>query len=174
MRLTRFSKPRSRMHSGRVACARCGHSKEVPYSHPKAVLLGLLLACLLVGRAGNQHAAITEHAACIRSSKGVVPMSVNSDVAQLLGFPIIGRCPSAGANLRVRNRMERVATRDSSSRTKRQHDSARGQRKRDWTMGISRIPRSSLKTTQEGGPSRSHNAGSISKEFNSRIRQEFS
>jgi hypothetical protein len=30
-------------------CPLCGHSKEVPYSHRKTVLFGLLLACLLVG-----------------------------------------------------------------------------------------------------------------------------
>ena len=30
-------------------CPLCGHSKEIPYSHRKSVLFGLLAACLLVG-----------------------------------------------------------------------------------------------------------------------------
>jgi len=70
-------------------CPLCGHSKQVPYSHRKTVLFGLLLACLLVG-AGLAIAIYklrhTERAAV--ANNAAARMEENSDVVQLLGKPI--------------------------------------------------------------------------------------
>jgi hypothetical protein len=70
-------------------CPLCGHSKEVPYSHRKTVLFGLLLACLLVSIAGGifvYRSRQTQRNAA--ANEVVVRMSTNADIAKLLGTPI--------------------------------------------------------------------------------------
>ena len=70
-------------------CPLCGHSKQVPYSHRKTVLFGLLLACLLVGTGlaiAVYKSRRTERAAVAKDA--VERMGTNSDVVQLLGKPI--------------------------------------------------------------------------------------
>src|SRR3979411_1931199 len=59
-------------------CPLCGHSKDVPYSHRKTVLFGLLLACLITGivvAIGVQQRRHTERAAAARDA--VARMSNN-------------------------------------------------------------------------------------------------
>lgn len=71
-------------------CPLCGHSKEVPYSHRKTVLFGLLLTCLLViivVAVTIQRSRQTERAAA--ANDAVARMSTNQEVVQLLGKPII-------------------------------------------------------------------------------------
>jgi YD repeat-containing protein len=70
-------------------CPLCGHSKDVPYSHRKTVLFGLLLACLLgsiVVAISFQRSRQTERAAAAKDA--VARMSTNQVVSQLLGTPI--------------------------------------------------------------------------------------
>ena len=73
-------------------CPLCGHSKEVPYSHRKTVLFGLLLACLLVSIAGGIfvcRSRQTQRNAA--ANEVVVRMSTNADIAKLLGTPSASR-----------------------------------------------------------------------------------
>jgi YD repeat-containing protein len=70
-------------------CPLCGHSKEVPYSHRKTVLFGLLLACLLVSVVvgiGVQRSRQTQRAAVARDV--VAQMVNNAEVVRLIGRPI--------------------------------------------------------------------------------------
>jgi len=70
-------------------CPLCGHSKEVPYSHRKTVLFGLLLACLLISIAagiGVYRLRQTQRTAV--ANDAVVRMATNTDVVRLLGKPI--------------------------------------------------------------------------------------
>jgi len=70
-------------------CPLCGHSKEVPYSHRKTVLFGLLLACLLVAIVvgiGVQRSRETERAAA--AGDAVARMGTNVEVVRLIGKPI--------------------------------------------------------------------------------------
>jgi YD repeat-containing protein len=70
-------------------CPLCGHSKEIPYSHRKTVLFGLLLACLLVSITagiGVYRSRQTQRAAA--ANDAVVRMATNTDVVRLLGQPI--------------------------------------------------------------------------------------
>src|SRR6185437_8971923 len=70
-------------------CPLCGHSKDVPYSHRKTVLFGLLLACLTVGivvAINIQRSRQTQRAAAAKDA--VARMMTNEDVARLLGMPI--------------------------------------------------------------------------------------
>src|SRR5919198_592346 len=70
-------------------CPLCGHSKQVPYSHRKAVLFSLLLACLLVGiglAMAVYRSRQTQRAAV--ANEAVVRMGTNADVVRLLGKPI--------------------------------------------------------------------------------------
>jgi Cytochrome oxidase complex assembly protein 1 len=70
-------------------CPLCGHSKEVPYSHRKTVLFGLLVACLLVSigaLTSLQRLRETERAAVAKDA--VARMSSNAEVVRLLGTPI--------------------------------------------------------------------------------------
>jgi YD repeat-containing protein len=70
-------------------CPLCGHSKDVPYSHRKTVLFGLLLACLTTGivvAIGVQQRRRTERAAAARDA--VARMSNNPEIVRLLGSPI--------------------------------------------------------------------------------------
>jgi YD repeat-containing protein len=70
-------------------CPLCGHSKEVPYSHRKTVLSGLLLACLVVSIVvgiGTQRSRQTQRAAV--AEEAVTRMADNPDVVRLLGKPM--------------------------------------------------------------------------------------
>jgi hypothetical protein len=70
-------------------CPLCGHSKEVPYSHRKTVIFGVLLACLLVSIAAGivvYRSRQTQRKAA--ANEAVVRMSTNADIAKLLGTPI--------------------------------------------------------------------------------------
>jgi len=70
-------------------CPLCGHSKEVPYSHLKTVLFGLLVACLvvaIVAAISVQRSRQTQRAAAAEDA--VKRMSTNRDVVRLLGTPI--------------------------------------------------------------------------------------
>ena len=70
-------------------CPLCGHSKEVPYSHRKTVLFGLLLACLLVSIVvgiGIQRSRQTQRAAVAKEA--VARMGTNAEVVRLIGKPI--------------------------------------------------------------------------------------
>jgi YD repeat-containing protein len=70
-------------------CPLCGHSKEVPYSHRKTVLFGLLSACLLVSVVlwiGVQRSRQTQRAAA--AGDAVVRMGTNAEVVRLIGKPI--------------------------------------------------------------------------------------
>jgi YD repeat-containing protein len=70
-------------------CPLCGHSKDVPYSHRKTVLFGLLLACLTVGivvAINIQRSRQTQRAAAAKEA--VTRMTTNEDVGRLLGMPI--------------------------------------------------------------------------------------
>jgi len=70
-------------------CPLCGHSKEVPYSHRRAVLFGLLLACLLVSIVvgiGVQRSRRTDRAAL--PGEAVARMGTNAEVVRLIGKPI--------------------------------------------------------------------------------------
>ena len=70
-------------------CPLCGHSKEVPYSHRKTVLFGLLLACLLVSIAvaiSIRRSHDTQRTAAAKDA--VSRMNTNSDVIRLLGAPL--------------------------------------------------------------------------------------
>jgi YD repeat-containing protein len=70
-------------------CPLCGHSKEVPYSHRKSVLFGLLLTCLLVSifvGIGIKRSGHTERAAV--AEEAVARMSTNPEIARLIGKPI--------------------------------------------------------------------------------------
>jgi len=70
-------------------CPLCGHSKEVPYSHRRAVLFGLLLACLLVSIVvgiGVQRSRRTDRAAL--AEEAVARMGTNAEVVRLIGKPI--------------------------------------------------------------------------------------
>ena len=70
-------------------CPLCGHSKEVPYSHRKTVLFGLLLACLMLGvvvAIHIQRSRLTQRAAA--ANDAVTRMSANGDIVRLLGKPI--------------------------------------------------------------------------------------
>ena len=70
-------------------CPLCGHSKEVPYSHRKTVLFGLLLACLILGiivAINIQRSRQTQRAAAAKDA--VTRMATNGDVVRLLGKPI--------------------------------------------------------------------------------------
>jgi YD repeat-containing protein len=70
-------------------CPLCGHSKEVPYSHRKTVLFGLLLACLLVSTViaiSLQRSRHTQRAAV--AEEAVARMATNPEITRLLGKPI--------------------------------------------------------------------------------------
>ena len=70
-------------------CPLCGHSKEVPYSHRKTVLFGLLLACLILGivvAINIQRSRQTQRA--VAAEDAVTRMMTNGDVVRLLGSPI--------------------------------------------------------------------------------------
>jgi len=70
-------------------CPLCGHSKEVPYSHRKTVLFGLLLASLLVTVVvgiGIQSSRQTQRAAL--AGEAVARMGTNADVVRLIGKPM--------------------------------------------------------------------------------------
>jgi YD repeat-containing protein len=70
-------------------CPLCGHSKDVPYSHRKTVLFGLLLACLLVGvgvALSLYRSRQTQRAAA--ASDAVARMTADEDIVRLLGTPI--------------------------------------------------------------------------------------
>lgn len=70
-------------------CPLCGHSKDVPYSHRKTVLFGLLLACLLIGAGVGLNlyrSRQTQRAAA--ASDAVARMIANEDIVRLLGKPI--------------------------------------------------------------------------------------
>jgi YD repeat-containing protein len=70
-------------------CPLCGHSKDVPYSHRKTVLFGLLLACLLIGAVvalNLYRSGQTQRAAA--ASDAVARMTANEDIVRLLGKPI--------------------------------------------------------------------------------------
>lgn len=70
-------------------CPLCGHSKEVPYSHRKTVLFGLLLACLLVSvvvEIGIQRSRETQRAAVAKDA--AARMGTNAEVVRLIGKPI--------------------------------------------------------------------------------------
>ena len=70
-------------------CPLCGHSKEVPYSHRKTVLFGLLLATLLVTVVvgiGFQSSRQTQRAAI--AGEAVARMGTNADVVRLIGTPM--------------------------------------------------------------------------------------
>ena len=70
-------------------CPLCGHSKEVPFSHRKTVLFGLLLASLLASAAvgiGVQRSRLTERAAL--AGEAVARMGTNAEVVRLIGKPI--------------------------------------------------------------------------------------
>jgi YD repeat-containing protein len=76
-------------HKKGGVCPLCGHSKEVPYSHRKTVLFGLLLACLLVSMAAGiafYKSRQTQRTAA--ANDAVVRMTNNADVVNLLGKPI--------------------------------------------------------------------------------------
>jgi YD repeat-containing protein len=76
-------------HKKGGVCPLCGHSKEVPYSHRKTVLFGLLLACLLVSMAVGfvvYKSRQTQRTAA--ANDAVVRMTNNADVVKLLGKPI--------------------------------------------------------------------------------------
>lgn len=70
-------------------CPLCGHSKEIPYSHRKNVLFGLLLACLLasvVVGIGVERSRRTDRAAL--AGEAVARMGTNAEVVRLIGKPI--------------------------------------------------------------------------------------
>jgi len=70
-------------------CPLCGHCKDMPYSHRKTVLVGLFLACLLLGTGlaiAIYRSRQTERAAV--ANDAVARISKNSDLLQLLGKPI--------------------------------------------------------------------------------------
>jgi YD repeat-containing protein len=70
-------------------CPLCGHSKEIPFSHRKTVLFGLLLACLLasvVVGIGVERSRRTERAAL--AGAAVARMGTNAEVVRLIGKPI--------------------------------------------------------------------------------------
>jgi YD repeat-containing protein len=70
-------------------CPLCGHSKDVPYSHRKAVLFGLLLACLLISIAAGivvHNSQQTQRTAV--ANDAVARMTNNPDVVKFLGKPI--------------------------------------------------------------------------------------
>jgi YD repeat-containing protein len=70
-------------------CPLCGHSKEVPYSHRKTFLFGLLVACLVVSivvALSVQRSRQTQLATA--ASDALARMSTNQDVVRLLGNPV--------------------------------------------------------------------------------------
>jgi YD repeat-containing protein len=70
-------------------CPLCGHSKEVPYSHRKTVLFGLLLACLAVSAAvwlGIQRSRQTDRAAV--AQEALARIGTDANVIRLVGKPI--------------------------------------------------------------------------------------
>jgi YD repeat-containing protein len=70
-------------------CPLCGHSKEVPFSHRKTVLFGLLSASLLASAVvgiGVQRSRQTERAAL--AGEAVARMCTNADVVRLIGKPM--------------------------------------------------------------------------------------
>jgi YD repeat-containing protein len=70
-------------------CPLCGHSKQVPYSHRKTVLFGLLLAALIIAAATAfvvYQSRQTERTAV--ASDAVARMTRNPDVVKFLGKPI--------------------------------------------------------------------------------------
>jgi Cytochrome oxidase complex assembly protein 1/Domain of unknown function (DUF6531) len=83
-------------HKKGGVCPLCGHSKEVPYSHRKSVLFGLLLACLLVSVLVGvviQRSGHTDRAAVAEEAVGRI--STNAEIVRLLGKPItIGSGPT--------------------------------------------------------------------------------
>src|SRR5260370_38084664 len=69
-------------------CPLCGHSKEIPYSHRKNVLFGLLLACLLasvVVGIGVERWRRTDRAAL--AGEAAARMAANATAARLIGEP---------------------------------------------------------------------------------------
>jgi hypothetical protein len=70
-------------------CPLCGHSKHVPYSHRKTVLLGLLLMSVLVSVVVGisiQRSQQTQRAAA--ANEAVARMTTNLDVVRIIGTPI--------------------------------------------------------------------------------------
>lgn len=73
-------------------CPLCGHSKEIPYSHRKTVLFGLLLASLVI--AGTMAISIYRHHETQRNAAArdaVGRMEANQQAIELLGKPIAMR-----------------------------------------------------------------------------------
>lgn len=70
-------------------CPLCGHSEDVPYSHRKPVLFGLLSACLLTALAAwitVERSHETQRA--VAAADAVARMSTNAEAVQLLGDSI--------------------------------------------------------------------------------------
>ncbi len=70
-------------------CPLCGHSKEVPYSHRKSVLFGLLMATFVVAALVGiaiLRSRQTQRAAA--ATDAVARMAANPDVVRLIGTPI--------------------------------------------------------------------------------------
>jgi YD repeat-containing protein len=70
-------------------CPLCGHSKQIPYSHRKTVLFGLLVACLTVAilvAINVQRSRQTQRGEAAKDA--VTRMMTSGDVVRLLGRPI--------------------------------------------------------------------------------------
>ena len=74
-------------------CPLCGHCKQVPYSHRKTVLFGLIVGCLIVGLAVGTAIYTRRHTERAAVANEVLArISSNDDLVRLLGKPIaVGR-----------------------------------------------------------------------------------
>lgn len=76
-------------HNKGGVCPLCGHSKDIPVSHRKTVLFGLLLACLLLAAGlGLLFLRSRRTMRATAANDAITRMTSNPDVVHLLGTPI--------------------------------------------------------------------------------------